>query len=144
TLELELDNRRLEAVEAVRRGGSVNLLLTLHAGIGQAGDFRVVSDSLSRRMIQGEWVDLMAQLGYRRTLLLEIPIPDSATSPGMAKVVTRLEEAHSAFLDGRWRDTVGASRDVMEALSRGLGQGKQDSREVQEAFGRTRDKNKDD
>lgn len=144
TLEMELDPRRLEAVEALRRGGSIILLFNLQAWVVKGFSHRCVLESASLHLIQGVWVDLLAQLGYRRTLLLEIPIPDGGASPAMARVVSRLEEAHRAFLDGRWRDTVGTGREVMEALSRALGQGKQDSREVNEALGKTSDKGKED
>lgn len=70
---------------------------------------------------QGEWVRVLGEMGYQRTLLLEIPILEETSQPELARASASLKEAQKALLLGHYRDVVGKCRDVFEHLWKYLG-----------------------
>jgi hypothetical protein len=59
-------------------------------------------------------------MGYRKTLLLEIPMPDSDAPEELRKAVEHLRQAQDLMIHGRYREAVGACRDVLDSLGAGL------------------------
>lgn len=72
-------------------------------------------------MNQGGWVGVLEQMGYRRTLLIEVPVPSDGRPAGLVQAVELLGKAQEHILHGRDRDTVAACRVVLEAIAAALG-----------------------
>ncbi len=133
-LEMELDRTRLEAVENRRGGGGLELILNVHADVEGPNGLRRDFSQLVHHVNQGVWVSILEQMGYRKTLLLEIPVPDRAAAPALAKAVDLLVQAQGAVGRGDYRETVGLCRDVMEAMSEALADDDAGSPIAQELF----------
>jgi len=125
--EIELDARRIEAIEHIRLGGDLNFTLNIYGIAFSASDGRshTVTASLQYRANQSTWIEVLDQMGYRRTMLLEIPILDEKVSPRFPEAAEHLRTAQTHLLrgnfrEGNFRDSVGACRDVMESLSKAL------------------------
>ncbi len=120
--EIELDARRIEAIEHIRLGGDLNFTLNIY-GIARSasdGSLLTVTASLQYRANQSTWIEVLDQMGYRRTMLLEIPILDEKVSPRFPEAAEHLRTAQTHLLRGNFRDSVGACRDVMESLFKAL------------------------
>lgn len=70
---------------------------------------------------RGVWVEVLEQMNYRRTLLIEVPPPDEQAQPELADAVRLLGEAQQHMLRGHDRDAVGSCRDVLEAARVAIG-----------------------
>lgn len=121
-LETELDARRVEAIERVRLGGDLFFRMNLY-GVANGGcekSSRSVNATLQYRANQSAWIETLEQMGYRQTMLLEIPVPGDEVSPQLPEAAKHLQTAQTHMLRGHFRDAVGACRDVMESLSTAL------------------------
>lgn len=122
TLEAELDARRIEAIERIRLGGDLFFKLDLY-GIAQRireRSSQSVQKTLEYRANQSSWIEVLEHMGYRKTLLLEIPIPQGEVAPQWTEAAEHLQTAQMHLLSGHFRDAVGACRDIMESLSAAL------------------------
>lgn len=117
-LECDLDRARIEAVEGLRAGGHLDLQLYMTARFGN-GQATSLQDTY--HVNQGVWVAALDEMGYQRSLLIEVPVPDASRHPELAAAVDSLAQAQAHMLNGQDRDAVGACRDVLEELSRALG-----------------------
>ncbi len=146
-LEIELDARRIEAIERIRLGEHLSFRLNVY---GMAYDHKErapqkVSAMLQYRANQGTWTEILEQMGYRKTILLEIPVPGEDISPKLTKAAGHLQIAQKHMLQGHFRDAVGACRDVLESLSVELKDEKGQTPEViQSWFEGTREMSKDE
>jgi hypothetical protein len=112
----------LEAVEEIRNGSNLQVNLTLYAQVQMAGGDTWHSNGQIQHTIgQSDWVALLGTLGYQRTLLLEVPMPDAVADPELASAVSSLSEAHHQFQIGHYRPAVAGCRDVLEQLTTALG-----------------------
>jgi hypothetical protein len=68
---------------------------------------------------QGVWIEVLGQMGYQQTLLIEVPAPDPHAQPELAEAVALLGQAQANLQRGHDRDAVGALRDVLEQLTLG-------------------------
>jgi len=118
-LEVELDARRVEAIERVRLGEDLSFKLNLHgvASVASERNPQPVTVTLQYRANQSTWTEILEQMGYRKTMLLEIPVLGDGVSPTFPEAAEHLHTAQTHLLQGRFRDAVGACRDVMESLS---------------------------
>ena len=121
-VEIELDAKRIAAIEDIRLGGDLNFTLNIYGVARSASDgrSRTVTASLQYRANQSTWIEVLDQMKYRRTMLLEIPILDEKVSPRFPEAAEHLRTARTHLLSGHFRDSVGACRDVMESLSKAL------------------------
>lgn len=144
-LETELDARHLEAIERIRVGEDLFFRMDL-VGVAQSvsdKSSQAVQASLEYRANQSDWIEVLEQMGYRKTLLLEIPIPQGEVAPQLTKAAEHLQIAQTHLLGGHFRDAVGACRDVLEALSVALNDERgQSPQEIKSWFEGTRDMNK--
>jgi hypothetical protein len=60
-------------------------------------------------------------MGYQRTLLIEIPIPDPNQHPEFAVAVEALSQAQAHMGFAHDRDAVGSCRDALEAVTLAVG-----------------------
>lgn len=120
--EIELDARRVEAIERVRLGEDLVFRLSLY-GVAHGGrekHSQAVQATLQHRANQGTWIEILGQMGYRKIMLLEIPVLGDEVSPQFPAAAEHLQTAQAHMLRGHFRDAVGACRDVMESLSSAL------------------------
>ncbi|MBJ7604586.1 MAG: hypothetical protein JF888_15630 [Candidatus Dormibacteraeota bacterium] len=122
TMTFDLDRRRLEAIEDIRNGGDFQLNLFIYSTLEDtSGNLNQQQLQASTTVNQGVWVRVLEQLGFSRTLLLELEVPSSAGDPGLAAAVVQLQKAQNALIQGEYRDAVGACRDVLEEVSKAVG-----------------------
>jgi hypothetical protein len=117
-LTCDLDRARLQAIEGVRAGGNITFDVSL-VGRFSTGDAFSVGDSLI--INQGVWISILDQMGYQKTLLIEVPAPDPSQQPELAEAVRLLGQALGHTQRGHDRDAVGALRDVLDQISLALG-----------------------
>lgn len=119
TFGVEVSRGTLDAIEKLRMGG-LTFMAALHGIIlGQSG-FREVNSQQDHAVNQGTWVEILNHFGYKKLMMIEIPIPDPLQSPNLSKAISYLAEAQSAVVERRFRNAVGSCRDVMESLSAAL------------------------
>lgn len=116
TLEVELDGQRLERVEELRKGSSLTFALSLRGLFLRGGEFCPTNDDLPYEANQGEWIELLGQLGHAQILLLEIPLPEPDGQGELAQAASFLSKARETLFRGDYRGAVGLCRDVLESL----------------------------
>jgi hypothetical protein len=117
---LFLEPLQVQAVEELRNGGGLNWRLQCSYRMKQSGIDTILSDQEDLTIAQGVWVPLLEQMGYQRTLLLEIPIPDARQRPELAQAVALLARSQKLIAEGQYTEAVGMCRDVLEEVSRAL------------------------
>lgn len=122
-LEIELDSSRIEAIEKIRHGGELIFTLEIQgaATCEQGMDTQSVTGQLQYRANQSTWIEILELMRYKRTLLLEVPVMSNEISTHFPKAVKHLETAQTQLLKGHFREAVGACRDVLESLTKALG-----------------------
>ncbi len=117
-LEVDLDARRLEAIESVRVGGSLDLKLWLYGrAVTSSGRAESVRADLYCTANQSSWIAALGQMGYRKTLLLEIPMPAEGTNEQLGQAAAHLREAQDLLLHGRYSDSIARCRLVCDSLA---------------------------
>ena len=113
SFEIEMDGRRLDAIEDVRAGRDLafQLLLTANIVVAATGPREPSRSELFYQANQATWVGVLDGMGYRRTLLLEIPMPDQDAPEQLRQAVEYLRQAQDQMLHGKYREAVGACRD---------------------------------
>jgi len=117
-LVCDLDRTRIEAIENFRNGGSLELAIYYQ---GRFKDGNAFSASDPYPVNQGVWIEVLAQMYYQRTLLVEVPMPDPQSQPELAEAVDLLDQARRHLALGHDRDAVGSLRDVLEQLTLAFG-----------------------
>lgn len=118
-LELELDASRLAAIEDFRAGQDLGLSLRLWGEAARVGDPKseTVQAELSFLANQSTWIAVLDRMGYRKTMLIEVPLVSGEVSAHFPEAYGHLAQAHKQLLLGHFRDAVGGCRDVLDALS---------------------------
>lgn len=65
---------------------------------------------------QSDWITLLEQFGYQRTLLLEFPAPDFQGNAGQVQARQFFEASRKHYLEHEWRLTVESLRQCLAAL----------------------------
>jgi hypothetical protein len=118
SLACDLDRARIEAIEHQRAGGHLSLDISIS---GRFDSGTVLSATEPHVVNQGVWIEALAEMGYQRTLLIEVPMPDPNVQPELADAVALLAQAQAHLLLGHDRDAVGALRDVLEQVKLAFG-----------------------
>lgn len=138
-LYADLDHPRVQALEAIRNGGS----LTFEVRIGgqvfskQYGFCSLQIATESHSLNQSSWLEVLGQMGYRHAMLIEVPVTDDHK-----KSTGYLAAAEKEMRLGHYREAVGACRDALEALSLGLGDQDESDPEFSTLLANTRSKDK--
>lgn len=114
---IDLSSTQLEAIEERRLGRGLDVILRL-SGVGSSADgFFSIGDTASLQVNQGTWIEVLERMGYRHTMLLEIPMPIVTSATPMTNAIDHLRAAQEYMLRGEWRQSVAATRDVMESIA---------------------------
>jgi hypothetical protein len=111
----------LEALEAARNGMDAVFQMTvcgttaLHAGNAtkELKNPEKGSHVVPLPVSQSQWVKLLEEAGYQRSILLEIGLPKADELGVSANHIT---DAQNAFAQGRYSDVVARCRDALDAL----------------------------
>ncbi len=114
----DLDRARIEGIERQRAAHDLTLDLNF---FGRFNDRDGFSGSEQYNLNRGVWVDVLAQMEYQKTLLIEVPMPDPAAQPELAEAVGFLAQAQKHMLNNHDRDAVGTLRDALDQLALALG-----------------------
>lgn len=114
----DLDRARLEAIENVRAGGNLPLDISIQGRFDHGSAFSTGEPFLVN---QGVWIEVLANIGYQRTILIEVPSPDPLEQPELANAVADLEQAQRHMALGHDRDAIGSLRDALEQVTLAYG-----------------------
>lgn len=134
-LSVYLAPNQLVDIERTRTGGGLEFQFDLFPVLFCAN--RVLEMPMIHvglEVVQSEWVRLLGQLDFQRTLLLEVPLDLDASLEG------HLLRARAAFDMGEYRQSVGVCRDVLESLASRRGDAEAVSKE---SFSDLRNKDKE-
>lgn len=109
--ELLLSPAAIEAVERLRGGECIQFRLKIQAHLTRGAETLATSDEVLCSVPQSDWIAVLEQIGYRETLLLELPIPqgDEESVPQR-----HLKAARSHMLRGHYEDAVASCRKALE------------------------------
>lgn len=120
-LELDLDRGQIEAIETIRNGGDLTFNVALYTTLSDpAGQLRQVTPAVGYPVNQGVWLGVLEQMGYQKTMLIEVPIPDAQQFLELAAAAVSLAQAQQAMARGDYREAVGVCRDVMDKINSAL------------------------
>jgi hypothetical protein len=120
TLTLQMDRSRLEAMETVRLGRDVQLALNVFAQTDDGAGPQWQTATSGHVLTQSDWGQALEQMGYRKTMLLEVPVLPAGRAPELATAAQDLAHAQQAVERGDYRDAVGHCRTVMEDIKLAL------------------------
>jgi hypothetical protein len=135
-LSIDLDRARLEALEALRCGQGLNFSVGLWGQVAskQGSLGRLIAGNESYHANQSTWLEVLRQMRYAETMLIELPAGDGHPALAIAQKAIGL---------GHYREAVGACRDVLEALSINLGERNDKDPEFAPLFANSREKDKE-
>lgn len=121
-LEIDLNAGNIEAIEQIRLGGGLKVRLNLY-GAATCDQFNEypISVGLYYDANQSTWINVLEGMGYRRTMLLEIPMFGDQKDPNLRQISEFLQKAQQYLLQGHFREAIGSCRDVLESLEHALG-----------------------
>jgi len=122
SLGKELDGARIEAIEAVRLGRDMRIRLSLAGRARQLSGAHeaTIRADLDLDVNQSAWIRVLDGMGYRKTLLLEIPMPAADAPEQLRQAIEHLQQAQDLMMHGRHREAVGACRDVLDQMDAAL------------------------
>lgn len=116
-LEEEIDSRRINAIETIRRGGDLHVKLKLRAIAFDCETFNassVEAHDLGIQITQSDWIKLLNGMDYRKSFLLEVEAPYEAKDSRLADSVEHLKEAHHQLYRGHFKQSVAECRNALE------------------------------
>jgi|GEM_PF-2378627 len=124
--EMELTSSRIEAIEELRQGKNINLEISLEGIAFKQGvdEPRRAHVSIRHCIKQSEWLEVIEQMKYQKTMVIEIPLFEESAIPGAKDINEHLMAAKNHMLHGNYREAVGSCRDVLEKLGDSLGDDK--------------------
>lgn len=116
-----LTQQQIEALEAMRDGDDLSIRFDTNVLVTGKAEPLPFSAQFTHSISRSQWVKLLDHMGYRRTLLLEVPVPMAL--PGLAKAVNYLESSLAAITSGPSgrREAIGLCRDAIESLREARG-----------------------
>jgi len=112
----------LEVIEELRRGGDLIFTLQLQAMSRFERETACSQDSLPCRVNQKDWLGVLGEAGYGRSLLFEVPIPNADATVELGPGVDLLNLARSHLINGYYDEAVAACRRAIESLEAALNQ----------------------
>jgi len=136
-LTFDLDNHKLEIIEEERRGGDLWLNMKAHVLYfdvkpqpfdkilhGEDITITTANGSSDLQVPQSEWVKMLAQLGYRRFRMMEIPIPKPPGGTVIDSALNHLDEAKKSFDEGDYDDVLSNCRKAVEEIEKAISEGR--------------------
>ncbi|MEW2548352.1 hypothetical protein AB0910_21725 [Streptomyces sp. NPDC047002] len=116
TLVVDLNQQQLEVIEEHRTAG-LHFRFYMDGTTMLEGELeRIGVGSFEHEVSQSDWIKVLEQMQYRRTLLLELETPDIARTPELAQALTFYRAAEKHYLQREWRNTTESLRQCCNAL----------------------------
>lgn len=116
-VSIDFDLGRMAALENLRAGGDVHFTVLLEGWASQGTNLpQQYWLNAEVTVPRSEWLKRLEESGYKKTLLLEIPVPEVPANEALSPAARHLEMAQKHLLSGHYRDCVGACRDVVSAI----------------------------
>lgn len=109
--ELLLSPPAIEAVEQLRGGGGIQFRLKIQTHLTKGSETLATNDEILCTVSQSDWITVLEQVGYKKTLLLELPIPQGDEESVSQR---HLATARSHILRGHYEDSVASCRKALE------------------------------
>jgi hypothetical protein len=123
SFDIALSPSAMEVIEGARNGEGLSFSIAIQAEVRRGEATSIAHEQASASFTVSDWLQVLDQCGYGRSMVFEIPLLESATAETPA---TRLlQSARNHFLSGQYAQAVGECRLVLETLTRELGQGQQ-------------------
>jgi hypothetical protein len=115
-LQAQIDPVQIVTIEEARTAG-VDLTMDLE-GHWQTSDQaeRIMGVRFEHPVSQSEWLNLLEQVGYKRSLLLELAMPPATQSPEWRAAFDYFQQAEVRYHEHDWRQSVEALRQCLAAL----------------------------
>ena len=133
-----LSSSQISSVEKFRNSGDLKLSIWLSGVVDyecKQNDFYDKSDYVISKQ---EWLEVLAAMQYKDTLLFELPMP-VATDSDDENIKILLERAQSHILNGHYQETIGLCRQAIELVEKERG----DKREASSATTKYKDNRKE-
>jgi hypothetical protein len=118
----DLTRTGVEALEDLRVGGGLTFILQLYPLVIVGGEpLALPFAELAVDINHASWATLLEQVGYRKTMLFELPLPATELRPELTAALEHLERAQHHYLRADYREAVGSCRDALEGLTHALG-----------------------
>lgn len=119
--DLPVSHQAMEAIEGIRDGQGVRLLVKLQAEVRRGAELQVACEDVRRDLNLSEWIGVLEQAGYGQRLLFEVPLPPDTSVP--SSLVAQLRAARDLMASGHYAETVAKCRLVLESLTQELNEG---------------------
>lgn len=104
------------AIEAIRAGGDLEFSLKLQGHTTFEVESMPLADELSCRVNQKDWLRVLREVGFRDTLLFEVPLPKKGESYVARSAIEFLHRAREHPLSGHYDESVATCRRAIESL----------------------------
>lgn len=116
SLYVDLASERLEALERLRRGGSLFFQFDLRMLVrSEERGMQLGFDKLNYEAQLSDWSGMLQQLGYLDCLLVSVELPIGVPE-ALRNAVEQLRAAHQDLIAGRYDACIGRCRIAMDAL----------------------------
>lgn len=121
TFSILLNRAAMHEIESVRNGAGVEMMLSLIGTIDDGEQRQHTQDSISVPLNQSDWLRLLNECGYAKSLMFEVPVFTEAELD-TSSVTSSLRSAQQHLSLGHYQEVVAACRQAIEALNGALGQ----------------------
>lgn len=111
TFEFQLSASHLEALEEYRHDCDLNLSLWLRATVVDGTSISGACHNSSVSITRERWLDALFSMGYKKTLLFEVPVP---IQEGL--ISNLIDKAQYQIAIGHYKDAVMQCRRIIEAV----------------------------
>lgn len=113
SLQFELSAAQVNEIESRR---VVGFDLDINVGVYESGGEYGATQILNYQVSREKWIQILEQINFRKTLLLELAVPDGPTNQNMTKAVNFFGDAQRRFLEGENRQSVECLRQSLAAM----------------------------
>ena len=112
-MDLMLTPRQMEEIEKLRLGGDLNFTLDIFGEVYDGDGHSNSNDRVHLTVNQKSWIDVLKELGFASSVLMEIPYKTSDLSKPVWKA---LEKAKEHLYYGHYDDVVASCRKALEGI----------------------------
>lgn len=115
-----LSGRQIQAIESHRLSGDFNLGVRLSGNAVYEGESQSFSDRGEFAIPKQQWLEALNRMGYRDTLLFELPMPKSDNDQ-IIQLKGFLTRAQNHIHNGHYQESVGLCRKAIEWVEKERG-----------------------
>lgn len=116
TFSIALSDAQLFAVEEARKGGNVELKLSLvAAGYSSQYGQQVITDDIVCRLSLSDWARVLGELGHGDVIVLGVHLPSGNESSPLRSAIELLHSANRHLLNGEYDAVIARCRQAIES-----------------------------